>query len=148
MHGVHGRTGVVGNSRAVVPPIQVEAECTRRLELLEVLVVSREGERLHVQLEAERWSEGEVQAGRQVELALAELPEDVSGAVGRGGSRVALRRDELGDGEAADIARPDLERHRRAGTQVDHRVQREGPGAAGVMEVLSIQSTVDGLASV
>src|SRR2546426_4939059 len=148
VHGVHGRSRVVGDGRGVVPSIQVEAEGTRRLELLEVLVAPREGEWLRVQLEAERWREGEVQAGRQVELALAELPEDVPGAVGRGGSRVVRRRDELGGGEAPDIPRPDLERYRRAGSQVDHRVQREGPGAARVTEVLSVHATVHGLASV
>src|SRR2546426_813604 len=148
VHGVRGRAGVIRNGRAVVPSVHVESECTGSLELLEVPVASREGERLRVQLEAECWTESEVQAGRQVELALAELPEDVADAVGRSGGRVVVRRDELRGGEASDIARPELERHRRAGTQVDHRGQGEGPGAAGVTDVLSIQATVDGLARV
>src|SRR2546427_3654148 len=55
VHGVRGRTGVVGNGRAVVPPVHVEGECARCLELLEVCVASREGEWLRVQLEAKCW---------------------------------------------------------------------------------------------
>src|SRR5881296_3943033 len=48
VHGIYGRRGVVGNRRAVVPTIHVEGECTWRLELLEIRVASREGERLRV----------------------------------------------------------------------------------------------------
>src|SRR3989442_9616290 len=32
VHGVHGRTAVVGNGRAIVPPVHVEGECTRSEE--------------------------------------------------------------------------------------------------------------------
>src|SRR5260370_4588967 len=102
---------------------------------------SREGGRLEVQWEGERWRKGEVQPGRQVELALGELPEDVPGAVRGGRSRVVLRCDELRGGEAPHIAGPDLERHRRAGAQVDHRVHCEGPAATRVAEVLGIQGS-------
>src|SRR3989475_5485052 len=148
MDGVAGVAAIVCDGGPVVLSIHIEGEGTRRPELLEGAVASGEGERLQVQLKAEGRREGDVEPGRQVELALVELPEHVARAVRRPGGGIGLRGDELRGRPARGVAWAELQRHRGARPYPDHGVHVDGPGAGGVAEVVGADGAVHGPALV
>ena len=59
-----------------------------------------------------------------------------------------MRRDILGSTEPLHIAGSELKGHGGARPHIDHGAYRDGPGAAGIVEILGVQSPVHGLTRV